>query len=209
MAWQLGSCAAGGWSPPGCSLGIQRGTWPHAARTPACSPGPWGARFAHCPMQGRMYGGGRMDTRRGHSPLELGRMAMRPAAFSTGDWKSFLNAHWGFSGEPGRMRPEPPLAPQAPGVLASFTALCRGRCMGMAPMGGGMARQLGSPITVAWSPSGCSLGIRSARPRMRGRASLLPRPLGYSLRSLPYAGADAWGWLRWGIFGRERCSVQG
>jgi len=38
----------------------------------------------------------RMDTRRGHSPLEFGIKALRPLAFRSGSWKPFLNAHWGF-----------------------------------------------------------------------------------------------------------------
>ena len=92
-------------------------------------------------MGGRMGGGGRMETRRGHSPLELGSEVLRPVSFFAVSWKPFLNAHWGFA------------------------------------QGG-----------LACEPS----------PRYS------PGP-GYSLRLLPYAGADAWGWLRWegGEFGKR------
>jgi len=271
----LGSPTAGSWSPSGCS-----------------------AMLPVAPSR-------RMDTRRGHSPLELGIEAQRPVSFRSGSWKPFLNAHWGFSGEPGRMRPEPPLAPQAPRVLASLTALCRGGCMGMAPRGGQMhgggrmdTRRGHSPLELgieaqrpvsfrsgSWKPflnahwgftqgglacestlhcspdpgyslrslllyvGGC-MGMASRGGQMHGggrtdtrrghsplerggsvqrpvsfstgdwkpfqmltgdsagnlaacgqNPRLLPRPLGYSLRLLPYAGADVWGWLR----GAGRC----
>jgi len=38
-----------------------------------------------------------MDTQRGHALLNCETKVLRPVAFRSGDWKSFLNAHWGFA----------------------------------------------------------------------------------------------------------------
>jgi len=78
---------------------------------------------------------------RGHALLELGTDILRPVAFSTEAWKSFLNANWGAALCPLACERTLPRAPQTPKRRAGS-----GGCMEMASMNGRMLGEMASMV---------------------------------------------------------------